>query len=195
MVDYIGLTNSIYTFINSHGVFLCAIIIVFCTILSYFREKKLVKFKGELDNKNLYITKKIEIYIEFFDMFSKFKSSISLILRRFYYKLPIDNEERKKFYMELLCDSIEKYNDYSMFIEKNDIFFDERMKKQLSDIRHISSQILFEYREIFIDSNENDRLELVGATREYFKKAEVFRQKTDRVKTEIRKFLKQLENT
>ena len=97
--------------------------------------------------------------------------------------------------MELLCDSIEKYNDYSMFIEKNDIFFDERMKKQLSDIRHISSQILFEYREIFIDSNENDRLELVGATREYFKKAEVFRQKTDRVKTEIRKFLKQLENT
>ena len=194
MENYIGLISSAYAFIDSHGVVLGFIIIILCTFVCYIREKRIVKFKGELDNKNLCIKKKIEVYIEFFDVFSKFEQSIRLLLRRFYHQLPTDEKERKRFFSEMLCDSKEKYNNYSIFIDKNNIFFDDETWKHLSDIRHISFKIIFEFGEIFIDSNENDRLELVETRREYFKKAEVFNQKTDSVKKEIRNFLKQLEN-
>lgn len=194
MENYIGLISSAYTFIDSHGVVSCVIVIIICAILHYFYEKRIIKFKGELDNKNLCIKKKIEIYIEFFDMFSEFEHSIRLLLRRFYHQLPTEEKERKMVFSEMLCDSKEKYNNYSIFIDKNNIFFDDETWKHLSDIRHISFKIIFEFGEIFIDSNENDRLELVETRREYFKKAEAFSQKTDRVKKEIRNFLKQLED-
>ena len=194
MENYIGLVSSAYTFIDSHGVVSCVIVIIICAILYYFYEKRIIKLKGELDNKNLFIKKKIEIYIDFFDVLSNFEPSINYLGKRFLHQIPIDNGERKKFYTENVNDTIEKYNNFSMFIDKNYIFFDEEIWKYLSDIRHISSQIIFEYREIFIDS-DNDGLELVETRKEYFKKAEVLSEKLDRVKKELRNRITSEETT
>lgn len=194
MENYIGLISSAYTFIDSHGVVSCVIVIIICASLHYFHEKRIIKLKGELDNKNLFIKKKIEIYIDFFDVLSNFEPSINSLGKRFLHQIPIYNGERKKFYTENVNDAIEKYNNFSMFIDKNYIFFDEEIWKYLSDIRHISSQIIFEYRGIFIDS-DNDGLELVETRKEYFKKAEVLSEKLDRVKKELRNRITSEETT